>query len=298
MIYTLTLNPAVDREYRVPSIEFDSVLRASETRSDPGGKGFNVSRMLAGLGEESTAIAIAGGKAGEWLEQELNERGIGTYFVWVNGETRTNTTIVTPDNHIKVNDAGPQVSQAAAEELFALVERLVRPGDWWVLAGSLPPGLPTSAYAGLIRLIKHEGGRVFLDTAGEPLRQALSSGPDWMKPNEYEAAELTGKLDMAEALMWFANRGNTEVAISLGKDGVLYAEDGVPQHVHPPSIIEQNPIGAGDAFVGGMVCGLAKGHATRHAIRLGLACGALAAAKPGTDFGTLAEVNEVLKRLE
>ncbi len=299
MIYTLTLNPAIDREYRVPEIGFNSVLRASETRSDPGGKGFNVSRMLAGLGQPSTAIALAGGKAGEWLEQELNSRNIATRFVWLDqGETRTNTTIVAGHDHIKVNEAGPQVSQKAAEELFALVEGLVKPGDWWVLAGSLPPGLPTSAYAGLIRLIKHEGGMVFLDTAGESLKQALSSGPDWIKPNDKEAADLTGKSDPAEALAWFKESGLTNVAISLGKDGVIFLDGDKPVHLMPPTIVEQNPIGAGDAFVGGMVYALASDQSPEDALKLGLVCGAIAASKPGTDFGTRDEINALLKELD
>jgi fructose-1-phosphate kinase PfkB-like protein len=42
MIYTVTLNPAVDRELVVEEITFDTVLRASQFRVDCGGKGFNV----------------------------------------------------------------------------------------------------------------------------------------------------------------------------------------------------------------------------------------------------------------
>ncbi|MEM8858046.1 MAG: 1-phosphofructokinase family hexose kinase [Chloroflexota bacterium] len=295
MIYTVTLNPAIDREYRVPEISFDSVLRATETRSDPGGKGFNVSRMLSALGEHSTAIALAGGKSGEWLEQQLNESGISTKFIWVDEDTRTNTTIVTAETHIKVNEAGPQISQAGADQLFELVQSLVQPGDWWVLAGSLPPGLPKTAYAGLIRLIREDGGRVFLDTAGEPLRLSLSSGPDWIKPNEVEAADLTGKANPRDAIDWFHENGIGQVAISLGKDGVMFVENGEMQHFHPPEIIEQNPIGAGDAFVGGMVFGLANNHSVQDAVRLGIACGAMAASKPGTDFGSREEIDSLLK---
>ena len=46
MIYTLTLNPALDREMTVPKIALDQVLRATSVRIDLGGKGFNVSRAL------------------------------------------------------------------------------------------------------------------------------------------------------------------------------------------------------------------------------------------------------------
>ena len=108
MIYTVTLNPAVDRELRVPAIEFDTVLRASAWRVDFGGKGFNVSRMLCALGAESVALGFAGGRAGELLRDGLHALGIATDFVWVPGETRTNVSIVSeaPPRYVKVNEPG------------------------------------------------------------------------------------------------------------------------------------------------------------------------------------------------
>jgi fructose-1-phosphate kinase PfkB-like protein len=95
MIYTLTLNPAVDRELTVPAMEFDSVLRATEARVDFGGKGFNVSRLLRGMEAPSTAVGFLGGRAGELLQDGLQSLGIGTDYVRVPGETRTNVSIVT-----------------------------------------------------------------------------------------------------------------------------------------------------------------------------------------------------------
>lgn len=290
MIYTLTLNPAVDREYRVDEITFDSVLRATETRSDPGGKGFNVSRMVSQLGSPTTAIAFAAGKAGEWLEEQLQAINIGTSFVWVDGETRTNTTIVTADTHIKVNEAGPTIDEKSINALLNVVADHITPGDWWVLAGSLPPGVSVGFYGQLVELIKSKGGKVMLDTSGEPLRQALFSSPDWIKPNEKEALDVTGAESPSDALKWFKDKGINNVAISLGKDGVLFENSETVVNLTPPAIIEQNPIGAGDAFVGGMVYGLANSKSHQESIQLGLVCGAVAASKSGTDFGTKDEV--------
>ncbi|HLO28361.1 MAG TPA: PfkB family carbohydrate kinase, partial [Anaerolineales bacterium] len=120
MIYTLTLNPAVDRELTVPAMEFDSVLRASHARVDFGGKGFNVSRLLSSMGTSSTAVGFLGGRAGELLQDGLQSLGIGTDFVWVSGETRTNISIVTQahDHYIKVNERGPLVDEAKQKELL------------------------------------------------------------------------------------------------------------------------------------------------------------------------------------
>src|SRR3954451_24411287 len=112
MIYTVTLNPALDRELTVPALVFDDVLRATETRVDCGGKGFNVSRMLAALGAESIALGFAGGHTGAMLRDGLAALGIETDFVQIGGETRTNVSIVmTNDGHyVKVNEAGPTIS--------------------------------------------------------------------------------------------------------------------------------------------------------------------------------------------
>ena len=106
MIFTVTLNPAVDRELTVNEIVFDTVLRASEWRVDCGGKGFNVARMLKSLDSPSVALGFAAGKSGEMLQEILEGLGIETEFVWVEGETRTNVSIVSAENgkYVKVND--------------------------------------------------------------------------------------------------------------------------------------------------------------------------------------------------
>src|SRR4051794_19429177 len=123
MIYTVTLNPALDRELTVPALVFDDVLRASATRVDCGGKGFNVGRMLGALGAESVALGFAGGHTGSMLRDGLAALGIATDFVWVAGETRTNISIVTTryDRHIKVNEPGPTISPNEQAELRAQV---------------------------------------------------------------------------------------------------------------------------------------------------------------------------------
>ena len=155
MIVTLTPNPVLDRTLTVPHIEFDGMLRATSTRLDWGGKGFNVSRALKALGTDSIAMAFAGGGTGQMLEQGLHSLGIATDFVASAGETRTNVIIVdqATGRHIKVNEAGPSISPQEHDELLRRIDQRVQPGDLWVLAGSLPPGLPVNFYAEMIDLL-------------------------------------------------------------------------------------------------------------------------------------------------
>lgn len=193
MIYTLTLNPAVDLELVVDEFEFDTVGRATASRMDCGGKGFNVSRMLANLQTASVAMGFVGGKSGERLEQTLRSLDIETDFVWIDGETRTNVSIVKKDHssYLKVNEPGPKVIASDIESLIAKIRGHAKPGDWWVLAGSLPPGVPHTIYADLTRIIEGAGASVMLDTSGETLRVACAAKPSIIKPNMEEARELT-----------------------------------------------------------------------------------------------------------
>ena len=302
MIYTVTLNPALDRELAVAAVAFDEVLRATESRVDCGGKGFNVSRMLASLGAESVALGFAGGRTGEALRDGLRALGITTDFIEVAGETRTNVSIVTHDHahYIKVNEPGPTIAPGEQDALAAQVRERARAGDWWVLAGSLPPGVPETYYADLIATIKAAGAHVLLDTSGVALVHGCAARPTLVKPNTTEASELTGRpvTNPSEALAAAqALAGIPYVAISMGADGALLAENGCGWLATPPQIQERNPIGAGDSFVGGMVWGLSQGDALS-ALRWGVACGAATASHDGTVVGTREEVEQLAEKVQ
>lgn len=299
-IYTLTLNPAVDRELTVPSIEYDTVLRASQWQVDCGGKGFNVSRMLKSLGTDNVALGFAGGKSGEVLQEGLESLGIGTGFVWVGEETRTNVSIVTDahDRYIKVNEPGPTISPAELEALIEKVRQRSAPGDWWVLAGSLPPGVPASVYAELITVIQQAGAHALLDTSSEALRLGCKAKPFIVKPNDVEAEQLTGlpvasQADIANAAKAIQALGPTYVVISLGKQGVMAVTPEQVWLVASPKVEERNPIGAGDSLVGGLIWGLYQDKPIEEALRWGVACGAAAASLSGTGVASFERVQSL-----
>ena len=292
MIYTVTLNPAVDRELTVPTIEFDSVLRASAWRVDYGGKGFNVSRMLRALGSDSVALGFAGGRSGELLRDGLESLGIGTDFVWVAGETRTNVSIVTEahDHYVKANEPGPTISPAEEIALVRKVRQLAKAGDWWVLAGSLPPGVPASIYMQLIGDIQAAGAWVILDSSGDALRDGCAARPFLAKPNDVEIHKLTGlpvgnMAEIAAAAQAMQRSGVDNVIVSLGKKGALLADAESVWLAASPQIEEKNPIGAGDSMVGGLVWGLSQGFPLPQVLRWGIACGAATASMSGTAVG-------------
>lgn len=304
MIYTLTLNPAVDRELTVAAMEFDSVLRAGESRLDFGGKGFNVSRLLKGMGASSVAVGFLGGRAGELLQDGLQSLGIGTDFVWVPGETRTNVSIVTQahDHYIKVNEKGPLVDAVKQEELLQKIDALAKPGDWWVLAGSLPPGVADDFYGRIVHVLNKHGAHAILDTSGDSLRLGCAEKPYLVKPNTEEARLLTGlsmetPSEIAAAAAEVCRMGAQNVVVSMGKAGALLYTTDETWLTHTPEIQEKNPIGAGDSMVGGLVWALTQDMALKEALGWGVASGAATASLPGTEVGTRPMIEELFSQV-
>ena len=167
MIYTVTLNPTLDRSMTVAEIVFNDVLRASQVRLDWGGKGLNVSRALKALGGESVAMGFCGGATGKQLEDGLHALGIPTHFVTIANETRSTVFIAesASERHIKVNEIGPTIQPAELDALLKRVADTVQPGDYWTLNGSLPPGVAADTYAGLTGIIQGCGAHACLDAS-------------------------------------------------------------------------------------------------------------------------------------
>ena len=305
MIYTATLNPALDKEYTVDRLELDEVLRAATVRVDYGGKGFNVSRMLASLGTSSTALGFVGGETGRIIQRGLSAAGIRTAFTQISGETRTNVSIVTTTDphYIKVNEPGPTISAEEVEAFLDQVDRLVRPGDWWVLAGSLPPGVPAELYARIIRTVQQGGAYAVLDTSGPPLQAGILAKPHLIKPNIKEVSQLIGRevrtlSEMQAALPNLHALGAGIVAISAGKQGALLSDGHDRWFVQAPAIQERNPIGAGDAMVAGLVWRLSQQDKPRQALAWAVACGSAAASLAGTGMPARPLVEEFLQKID
>jgi 1-phosphofructokinase family hexose kinase len=302
VIVTVTPNPVLDRTLTVERIVSDEVTRATAVQLDWGGKGFNVSRALQQLGMESMAMGFVGGATGQMLERGLHDLGIATDFVVIAGETRTNIVVreAHSDHYIKVNEAGPLVTQDEWERFMEQVRERVQEGDIWVLAGSLPPGVPADFHARLIALLQQRGARAFLDSSGEPLCHGCAAAPTLVKPNALEAAEVTGcetdcsgpaRLPEAlQAARCLLDKGIEFVALSLGAEGMLLASHKEAVWAWPPALTAGNPTGAGDALLAGIVWAMVEGLPLKEVARWGVACGTASAAGEGVGAGTREEV--------
>ncbi|WP_298983403.1 1-phosphofructokinase family hexose kinase [Caldilinea sp.] len=304
-IYTVSVNPAIDLFLDVPEIVFDEVLRATAVRRVWAGKGFNVSRALQRLGGKSTALGFVGGYAGMAIRAGLEAEGIATDFVTVEEETRTNVMIVDlrVGRHIKVNQTGAPVSAAAQEKFRACVRRHLKPGDLWVLTGSLAPGLSTDFYAELIELLHAGGAWAALDTSGAALRAGCAARPELVKPNVAEAYDLTGERvtsmeDACRAVAAFHAAGARRVALSMGAQGLLYSDGETLVHAAPPPVRVRTAVGAGDALLGGLVWALAQGMPSIEVARWGAATGAVYVQDDSLPFDAQPVVRQMIERLQ
>jgi len=289
MIYTVTLNSALDLELDVPEIGYDRVLRASSVRVDNGGKGFNIARNLAMLDVPCLALGLVGGKTGERLVEELARQGVLTDLDWIAGETRTNVHIVDLKSrrYIKVNQPGPTVLPGDLDELSSKVRARAKSGDIWVFAGSLPPGLPPDTYVPMVAAVQAAGGMALIDADGATLRQTCLERPYLVKPNALEAGQLAGievssPKDALRAAGAIHEMMVQAVLITLGKDGAVLSQNGQAWWAAPPVIAVDIPTGAGDATMAGYIWGLSQGAAPPEALRLGVASGTASASLPGT----------------
>jgi 1-phosphofructokinase family hexose kinase len=300
VIYTVTLNPTLDRTLTVAEIVFNDVLRASQVRLDWGGKGLNVSRALKALGGESVVMGFCGGATGKQLEDGLHALDIRTHFTHIENETRSTVFIaeVGSERHIKVNEIGPLVSPVEQAALLRLVTETAQPGDYWTLNGSLPPGAAADIYARLTAIVQERGGRACLDSSGEALRLGCQAKPYLVKPNRVEAEALCGftiqsREDALRAAQVFLELGVGLVALSLGGDGLLLAAPSVAAWAKPPQVTIQGPTGAGDALLAGLLWAFQSGASFEDAARWGAACGTAAALLPGTAVADRAGVESV-----
>jgi 1-phosphofructokinase family hexose kinase len=182
------------------------------------------------------------------------------------------------------------------------VENRANEGDWFVLSGSLPPGVPLNFYADLIRLVQSKGARAALDTNGALLKLGIKSSPLLIKPNRIEMQELTGlsmdtPTEYPQPLTVAHEMGAKNICLSLGKEGVIYSDGEKTWKATQPSIVERNPITAGDALLAGLVADLSGRQSCDLALAWSIACGAAAASLEGIAFDSIDEVGALLDQV-
>lgn len=290
-IVTVTLNPALDITTSVGQLKPQQKLRCAVPRTDPGGGGVNVSRVLKELGGTSRAFVAVGGNTGRQLETLLAAAGIDAEFWQIGAETRFSLTVMEDVTalHYRFVLPGPVVTADETEAMLARLSSIMSQSPGYVVAsGSLPPGMPDDFYGRLVRRAREAGTKVVVDTHGAPLRAAAAERPYLIRLNHLEAQELLGG-DADWAAHQFArelvDRQLTETAIvTLGERGAIVATRDDQVEIRPPLVQVRSSVGAGDSFVAALTFGLASGWPVEEAARYGVAAAAATMTTEATEL--------------
>lgn len=278
MVYTITLNPALDYVMKVGKLRYDDINRSKSEEIYYGGKGINVSVILTRLGVHNKALGFVAGFTGRKLEQMLVDEGIDCDFNRLsNGQTRINVKIKA-DTELDVNASGPDISEDDIKDLMDKLDDIGE-DDYLVLAGSIPSTLPDDIYERILSRLQSRGVNFIVDATGDLLKKALPYKPFLVKPNHHELGDLFGvETKTEEDIVKYARKvqemGARNVLVSRAKDGTTLIDEN--SNVTTFANVDGelvNSVGCGDSMVAGFLAGYINKKDYAYALKLGAACG-------------------------
>lgn len=299
MIYTVTLNPSIDYIVRLDKLTSGITNRTIGEEYYYGGKGINVSCVLAELDIESTAFGFVAGFTGDAIEKGIRNDKIITDFIRLKqGISRINIKIKAGEE-TEINCQGPHIDDSELERLFAKIDRITD-GDTIVLAGNIPSTMPDDVYEHILERIKQKKVRIVVDATKKLLLNSLKYKPFLIKPNRQELSEIfetevSTEEDIEKYAKELQKLGAKNVLISLGGNGAMLIDEF--GNKHKAGVLKEkviNTVGSGDSMVAGFIAGCEKKNDYSYALKLGSVCGNATAFLSG--LATKEKINELLKK--
>ena len=301
MIYTITLNPSIDYIVRLDKLTSGITNRTTSEEYYYGGKGINVSMVLAELDLDSTAYGFVAGFTGKAIENGIRNDHIITDFIKLkHGISRINIKIKAGEE-TEINCQGPHIDETELERLLQKIDRIAS-GDTLILAGSIPNTMPDDVYERMMERIKFKDVRIVVDATKKLLVNSLKYHPFLIKPNRQELSEIFNvevktEDDIEKYAKELQKMGARNVLISLGGDGAMLIDENGGKH--KAGVLKEkvvNTVGSGDSMVAGFVAGYIKTGDYAYALKLGSVCGNATAFMAG--LATKEKINELLEKFE
>lgn len=276
MITVLSPSPALDVTYLVDGLGAGGIHRPRAVLRLAGGKGLNLARAAAVLGERVRVVAPLGGHIGALVAELAAAEGLDLDARPATGETRMCVSAIADDG-----------SATEFYEPAGVVEPFAFEADWPVLAGSLHGSVD---WAGSFRAV---------DTSGTGLAAALDSRPGIVKVNRSEAAGVLGREGTAiELAIALRERTDGTVVITDGAAGAVAVDAAGAWRAAPDPLPGRFAIGSGDSFFAGLLVTLAAGGALRDALHAASAAGSANSRSPGAGVFDRAEFDAAYARIE
>ncbi|MGX7109590.1 1-phosphofructokinase [Facklamia miroungae] len=282
MNYTITFNPAIDYLVEVDDFKEGKLNRSNSEAYIIGGKGINVSLLLAELDVSSCALGFIGGFTGDYLRACLDEKGINNHFIEVAGQTRINVKLK-GKKETEINGRGPEITKRHYEELYDYLKRELKSEDTVFLSGNLARGMNKDNYWKIAKLCQELKVNFILDSNRELVTACLTYQPFLIKPNRHELAEIFNvSIQTDSEVLTYAKelqkRGAQNILISMGEDGaILLTSEGKVFRASAAKGKMINSVGAGDSMLAGFMAEYQSSRSLEEALRLGSAAGAATA---------------------
>lgn len=295
MIYTLTLNPAIDHVVKLDKLEIGETNRMHEENISAGGKGINVSKILKNLGENSIVLGYIAGFTGNEIDRILKEEGLSTDFIHIrDGFTRINTKIKS-EKETEINGPGLKICKQEIEKLFDKLDD-IKDGDYLFLSGSIPSSMDNGFYAKIMERLFSKNVNIAVDTTGGALVKTLKYSPKIIKPNLRELEELFNcqiaeNVQIERYSKRLQEMGAKNIIISMGGDGAYFlSEKGDSIFLEAPKGNVIDTVGSGDSMLAGFIFALKNNFSLVEAFKFSVSCGS------ATAFSEkLATKNEIYK---
>ena len=303
MMYILSLNPCMDKTLSLPQMDLDNPNRVLLERTDVGGKGVNVARVVNAL--EGNGLLMGFDYHGRPVEKAMEKEGVPCALLPVDGEMRVNLKIRETNigRTVEINEKGVFHDAGLLQQMEnALLERCAA-GDYVALCGSLPNGAPRDFYGRLVKKLKEKGCFAAVDCDGEALEKALLAGPSLIKPNLPEFLALTGSSDaslpaLTEKCRAFHEKGVAMICLSLGPDGALLSTRDAAYFCPAADVPVLGTQGAGDSMLGGFLFALSMGQTLPESLQFASAAAGASIIRPGTLLCTKEDTDLLLSGLQ
>jgi fructose-1-phosphate kinase PfkB-like protein len=227
--------------------------------SSAGGKGHNVARQLRAWGVPAFSVVPMAGT--EWMKAAQRD-GSPIREIPIHSAARTGWAFLEQaGKRMDFFTEDPCWKRSDWSQCSKFICRLVRRGDWLVVAGSVPSGAQPGWWKSLFLGLKKRGVRILVDGKGQLLREALQAGVEWAKANLDEAEETMKRKgpDRCLAGMRTLSRGRCCLVITLGPRGLVMDAEKTKVAMPAPKVRLWDATGSGDVVTAALIYGIRRG---------------------------------------